>query len=111
MIGGSFQIPLGFTLLLLCIKLGLRSGIGEGNAQVGCIGRETQALLNFKQGIMDDFGFLSSWGNEEDKTDCCKWKGVRCSNLTGHVVMLDLGAYGYMRAHIFVKFQQIFFLK
>ena len=55
--------------------------------------------------------FFSSWGNEEDKTACCKWKGVRCSNLTGHVVMLDLGAYGYMRAHIFVKFQQIFFLK
>ena len=95
MVGGSFQPLLGFTLLLLCVKPGLGSSIGEGDAEVGCIGRERQALLKFKQGIVDDFGILSSWGNEEDKTDCCRWEGVQCSNLTGHVVMLDLGAYGY----------------
>ncbi|RVW94535.1 Receptor-like protein 12 [Vitis vinifera] len=98
MVGGSFQPLLGFTLLLLCVKPGLGSSIGEGDAEIGCIGRERQALLKFKQGIVDDFGILSSWGNEEDKTDCCRWEGVQCSNLTGHVVMLDLGAYGYMRA-------------
>ncbi|RVW68127.1 Receptor-like protein 12 [Vitis vinifera] len=95
MVGGSFQPLLGFTLLLLCVKPGLGSSIGEGDAEVGCIGRERQALLKFKQGIVDDFGILSSWRNEEDKTDCCRWEGVQCSNLTGHVVMLDLGAYGY----------------
>ena len=75
--------------------LNLGSSIREGDAEIGCIGRERQALLKFKQGIVDDFGILSSWRNEEDKTDCCRWEGVQCSNLTGHVVMLDLGAYGY----------------
>jgi len=34
---------------------------------------------------------LSSWTTE----DSCQWKGVGCSNVTGHVIMLDLhGNYG-----------------
>ena len=102
---GPFNYLWGSLCFFLCIKLGLRSSIGEGDAKVGCMGRERQALLNFKQGIMDDLGFLSSWGNEEDKTNCCKWKGVWCSNLIGHIVMLDLGAYGYNESPcFFVKF-------
>ncbi|XP_059462376.1 receptor-like protein EIX2 [Corylus avellana] len=50
--------------------------------------KERQSLLKFKQGLMDDNGLLSSWGNHEE--DCCKWEGVKCSNRTGHVVKLDL---------------------
>ncbi|KAK3184120.1 hypothetical protein Dsin_031406 [Dipteronia sinensis] len=42
--------------------------------------------LIFKQGLIDEDGLLSSWGSK----DCCKWRGVSCSNLTGHVVELDL---------------------
>ncbi|XP_061336663.1 receptor-like protein EIX2 [Gastrolobium bilobum] len=53
---------------------------------VRCIERERKALLDLKGGLVDDYGMLSSWTT----ADCCQWKGIRCSNLTGHVLMLDL---------------------
>ncbi|KAK2420723.1 receptor protein EIX2 [Trifolium repens] len=58
---------------------------------VRCIQSERQALLQFKAGLSDAYGMLSSWTT----IDCCQWKGIGCSNLTGHVIMLDLpGNYG-----------------
>ena len=57
----------------------------EGEAR--CIEREGQALLDFKAGLVDEYGMLSWW---VDKLDCCQWKGVRCSNQTGHILSLDL---------------------
>ncbi|KAK1605465.1 hypothetical protein QYE76_029138 [Lolium multiflorum] len=49
-----------------------------------CIPRERDALLDFKAGLTDPGNFLSSWQG----ADCCQWKGVKCSNGTGHVVTL-----------------------
>ena len=84
MAGRSFQHLLSFLmLLLLCAKPGL------GNV-TGCIERERQALLHFKRGLVDEFGLLSSWG--DDNRDCCQWRGVQCSNQSGHVIMLHLQA-------------------
>ncbi|CAL4992483.1 unnamed protein product [Urochloa decumbens] len=58
---------------------------GTGN----CWPQERDALLEFKKGITGDpAGRLASW--HEDKEDCCRWAGVRCSNWTGHVVGLHL---------------------
>ncbi|CAL9007148.1 unnamed protein product [Prunus brigantina] len=57
----------------------------------GCSEREMQALLAFKQGLVDDDNRLLSWGREVQNKDCCQWDGVYCSNHTGHVVKLDLG--------------------
>ena len=94
--GGSlFQHFLGSFLLLLCFKAGLGSSFMLGDAKVGCMERERQALLHFKQGVVDHFGTLSSWGNGEGETDCCKWRGVECDNQTGHVIMLDLHGTGH----------------
>ena len=86
MAGRSFQHLLSFLmLLLLCAKPGL------GNV-TGCIERERQALLHFKRGLVDDYGLLSSWGDEHDNRNCCNWRGVQCSNQSGHVIMLHLQA-------------------
>ena len=97
--GSPFQYYFGFFLLLLGFKAGLGSSLRVGDAKVGCIERERQALLHFKQGVVDDYGMLSSWGNGEDKRDCCKWRGVECNNQTGHVIMLDLHG-GYLGGKI-----------
>ncbi|XP_022866334.1 LRR receptor-like serine/threonine-protein kinase FLS2 [Olea europaea var. sylvestris] len=87
-------------VLSLCMKLNSVSA-----AKVRCIDRERQALLKFKHGLVDDHGILSSWGSEEVIKECCKWKGILCSNRTGHVVSLDLhvppppsGFYVYLQA-------------
>ncbi|XP_052135363.1 receptor-like protein EIX1 [Oryza glaberrima] len=63
---------------------------------VSCLPHERDALLTFKQGITsDDDGFLASWRRgQEEEEDCCRWRGVTCSNRTGHVVKLDLGDSG-----------------
>ncbi|KHN19954.1 Phytosulfokine receptor 1 [Glycine soja] len=51
-----------------------------------CIEREREALLQFKAALVDPYGMLSSWTT----SDCCQWQGIRCTNLTAHVLMLDL---------------------
>ncbi|CAA3014373.1 receptor 12 isoform X1 [Olea europaea subsp. europaea] len=73
-------------LLFLCMKLLV-------SAEIRCIERERQALLQFS-------GNLSglTWGSEEDKGECCNWYGVECTS-TGHVFDLDL-SYMYLRGKI-----------
>uniref|UniRef100_A0ACD5TBH1 Uncharacterized protein n=1 Tax=Avena sativa TaxID=4498 RepID=A0ACD5TBH1_AVESA len=51
-----------------------------------CITGEISALLAFRAGLSDPSNLLSSWKGD----GCCRWKGVYCSNRTGHVVRLDL---------------------
>ncbi|CAA0824284.1 disease resistance family protein / LRR family protein [Striga hermonthica] len=49
---------------------------------------EKQSLLSFKQSLNGSSNVLSSW--DAANFDCCTWKGVVCSNLTGHVLELHL---------------------
>ncbi|KAF8694627.1 hypothetical protein HU200_038156 [Digitaria exilis] len=60
-----------------------------------CLPHERDALLVFKQAITSDpAGILASWPERDDhhrhEQHCCRWRGVRCSNKTGHVLELDL---------------------
>ncbi|PRQ58051.1 putative non-specific serine/threonine protein kinase [Rosa chinensis] len=75
-------------------SLGLHSGVAHPDTSMKimtkCIATERQALLAIKQDLMDYNGSLSSWGSEALQEDCCKWKGVSCSNQSGHVIKLDL---------------------
>ncbi|XP_062153423.1 receptor-like protein EIX2 [Alnus glutinosa] len=82
--------PYAQLLLLLGLLLCTATSIcfALNNSEVRCIEEERQALLKFKQGLIDDSNLLSSWGSQKD---CCKWKGIECSDQTGHVVTLNLG--------------------
>ncbi|EMS47944.1 hypothetical protein CFC21_095058 [Triticum aestivum] len=82
-------------LLLICVLAAtallasdaFQLGPSGGSAGVSCIPRERDALLSFKRGITSDpMGVLDSWHKE----DCCQWRGVKCSNRTGHVLRLQL---------------------
>ncbi|KAL4645133.1 hypothetical protein ACB092_02G214100 [Castanea dentata] len=54
---------------------------------IRCMHSEHEALLSFKGGFRSGLDRFSSWKAEED---CCKWIGVGCDNVTGHVIILDL---------------------
>ncbi|KAL8466981.1 hypothetical protein ACS0TY_035890 [Phlomoides rotata] len=58
-----------------------------GNNTIFCPKIEKQSLLSFKQSVKDPNNLLSSWSVE---VNCCKWKGVICNSLTGHVHQLQL---------------------
>ncbi|XP_062076583.1 receptor-like protein EIX1 [Humulus lupulus] len=61
---------------------------GSGNSKGLCIEKEKQALLTIKRSLIDPKKLLSSWTS--GGTDCCSWKGIRCDNLTHHIISLDL---------------------
>ncbi|PON95352.1 LRR domain containing protein, partial [Trema orientale] len=73
-------------LSLETIKVAFSHGNLDHDHVVGCAEMERKALLNFKQGLTDPSGQLSSWVGE----DCCKWRGVGCNNITGRVVQVNL---------------------
>jgi uncharacterized protein YjbI with pentapeptide repeats len=85
------------TLTIICATLWLTGGAGGTGTDTGdsnisssstsCIPSERAALLSFKKGITrDNTSRLGSWHGQ----DCCRWRGVTCSNRTGNVLMLHL---------------------
>lgn len=56
------------------------------HATTGCIPVEREAIITFKEALIDPSNRLASWTGE----DCCAWPGVTCNNKTGNVVRLDL---------------------
>ncbi|GMN69512.1 hypothetical protein TIFTF001_038557, partial [Ficus carica] len=90
----STSLPLQMILMLLLLfyfKGASGSSNAAGDSKIRCLEVERQALLNIKDSLHEiQEGFLSSWGNEEEKRDCCEWYGVQCANNSGHVTVLDL---------------------
>ncbi|WCJ39035.1 disease resistance family protein / LRR family protein [Euphorbia peplus] len=58
-----------------------------------CIESERVALLKFKNGLSDPSNRLSDW--IPDGSDCCRWTGVVCHNITAHVLELHLRTLSY----------------
>ncbi|CAI9774041.1 unnamed protein product [Fraxinus pennsylvanica] len=80
-------------LLVIVLFLSWRATFEHSTGtEVGikCLEKEREALLKFKDELIDEHGRLSSWGSEKYKKDCCKWRGVTCDNQTNHIVELDL---------------------
>ncbi|KAM3747259.1 hypothetical protein ACB098_05G021800 [Castanea mollissima] len=63
----------------------------KAESNVTCNEKDKQALLNFKQGLSDPYGGLSSWSDQED---CSRWNGVVYDNKTGRVT--EVGLSGLM---------------
>ncbi|KAK7279870.1 hypothetical protein RJT34_24929 [Clitoria ternatea] len=57
--------------------------------KVPCNEKDMNILLNFKNGVIDPSGMLSSW-TWFTELDCCEWTGIMCDNITGRVTQLNL---------------------
>ncbi|GKV08993.1 hypothetical protein SLEP1_g20559 [Rubroshorea leprosula] len=75
----AFLVPItNVTIISIC----------NGNfVHAVCIESEKEALLKFKQGIVDRTNRLASWHSDGD---CCRWTGIVCDNVTGHVIEINL---------------------
>ncbi|KAL8459506.1 hypothetical protein ACS0TY_036844 [Phlomoides rotata] len=76
-----------FFLIFISMSTFKYSYSMRNNANILCPEIEKESLLRFKQSLEDPLNQLSSWDSE---VDCCKWQGVVCNNLTGHVHQLKL---------------------
>ncbi|KAG4123109.1 hypothetical protein ERO13_D11G307800v2 [Gossypium hirsutum] len=81
-------LPISFFPSLLLIPA-ICFTICHANSNLLCIPSEREALLKFKNHLIDPSNSLSSW---VEGGDCCKWIGVVCHNSTGHVHQLHLAA-------------------
>ncbi|PIA44531.1 hypothetical protein AQUCO_01700255v1 [Aquilegia coerulea] len=82
----AFLKSIILVFIVFCFIETIQLGWNVDGARLNCPQNERNALLSFKQGLIDQTNRLSSWVGQ----DCCKWKGVSCNNFTGHVVKLDL---------------------
>ncbi|KAJ9539783.1 hypothetical protein OSB04_026289 [Centaurea solstitialis] len=83
-----------YFCLLLLMSLFPFSLSTNKKSDVLCMDVERQALLRFKHGLIDRAGRLASW--VDDEKECCKWAGIVCDNVTGHVHQIRLhGADGH----------------
>ncbi|KAH6795089.1 hypothetical protein C2S52_005566 [Perilla frutescens var. hirtella] len=85
----TYKFPLPIVFVIFVVVVVIVSG------EIRCVEREREALLRFKQGLKDDNGYLSSWGSEDDKKECCDWDGIECSNISGHGHVTYINFYGY----------------
>ncbi|XP_076894089.1 receptor-like protein EIX1 [Bidens hawaiensis] len=70
-----------------------------------CRADERDALLRFKHGFVDEADRLASWDGET--SDCCKWVGILCDNITGHVHKIHLpGNCGFLNYNTIKEYKK-----
>ncbi|KAM6547079.1 hypothetical protein CsatB_027815 [Cannabis sativa] len=78
------------VILLVSTESSSSSSSSINMMMVRCKDVEREALVEFKHGLHATT-LLSSWGSEEHKIrECCNWDGIRCDNISGHVISLDI---------------------
>lgn len=83
------DITFSSLFLALITIASINMSLCSGSTYVSCLENEREALLRFKHDLHDPSDRLVSWNIGD--ADCCKWAGVICHNITGHVVQLRLG--------------------
>ncbi|XP_059311605.1 receptor-like protein EIX2 isoform X1 [Lycium ferocissimum] len=78
------QVYILFLVILhsIAVEFACKAQNGASN----CSANDLEALVDFKNGLNDPENRLSSWQGK----DCCKWRGIGCSNTTGSVIKIDL---------------------
>ncbi|KAF3432400.1 hypothetical protein FNV43_RR27140 [Rhamnella rubrinervis] len=79
-------ITLYFWLFTLSIIHNCIICSSNNSNEISCIETERQTLVSLKQDLYGPSNRLVSWVGE----DCCKWFGIICNNITGHVHKLIL---------------------
>ncbi|XP_058076492.1 receptor-like protein EIX1 [Magnolia sinica] len=77
----------GFLIFLFLLNMPIYCG-GYWKVSGSCLDSERKALTTFWKALNDPSNFLSSW--DDEASDCCKWTGITCHNITGYVLNLDL---------------------
>nr|POE93887.1 mdis1-interacting receptor like kinase 2 [Quercus suber] len=92
------------------------------NGCFGCWEQERIALLQYKASTVNytDEYHSTPWGSADKESDCCEWKGVKCSLTTGRVIKLALnstiywsgesGGGWYFNASLFLPFEDLQYL-
>ncbi|XP_027922656.1 receptor-like protein EIX2 [Vigna unguiculata] len=96
--------PVRFRLMMF--MLCLVSHVVNGEQEMRCHPKEREALLQFKAAAVDHYGMLSSWTTPH----CCQWQGIRCSNLTAHILSLHLPT-GYISGEIHESLMELSLLE
>ncbi|XP_010511092.1 PREDICTED: probable leucine-rich repeat receptor-like protein kinase At1g35710 isoform X3 [Camelina sativa] len=55
----------------------------------GCIESERKGLMELKA-YLNISEYLYDWPNDNTSSDCCRWEGVKCDLISGHVISLTL---------------------
>ncbi|KOM35809.1 hypothetical protein LR48_Vigan02g195900 [Vigna angularis] len=79
-----------YAFIFACLLCTMMFDAGTCNFNNRCSKKDTQTLLNFKKGVMDPSGVLSSWSTQQD---CCEWRGVKCDRINSRITRLSLPCF------------------
>ncbi|KAM3285086.1 hypothetical protein P3S67_023885 [Capsicum chacoense] len=80
------RLQVCMLFLVMLHSIAVEFACNAQNGATNCSANDLEALVDFKNGLNDPENRLLSWQGR----DCCKWRGIRCSNTAGSVIKIDL---------------------